>query len=63
MESRVNLSVFDAQGRQVRVLADGTRSAGYHEVLFDARDLASGAYFYQLQTSGQTRTNQMLLIK
>ena len=45
------LAVFDARGRQVRVLAEGRLPAGMHTVGWDGRDgdgqvLASGVYFY-----------------
>jgi hypothetical protein len=58
----VSLRVFDALGREVRVLVDEERSAGVHEVRFDAVGLASGMYIYRLQahpvgTGEGTRSN------
>lgn len=46
--SSVRLDVFDTAGRMVRSLDAGTRSAGRHEVLFDAGGLASGTYMARL---------------
>jgi len=40
----VTLIVYDVWGRQVSELVNGFRSAGYHEVAFDASHLPSGAY-------------------
>ncbi|RMH68175.1 MAG: peptidase S8, partial [Bacteroidetes bacterium] len=34
-----------------------------YRVAFDAADLASGLYFYQLRTERQTLTRSMLLLK
>jgi hypothetical protein len=62
--SLVRLEVFDVTGRKVTVLVDGERKAtGTHQVAFEAGNLASGVYFYRLQTAGQTLTQKMLLVK
>ncbi|NNF59338.1 MAG: T9SS type A sorting domain-containing protein, partial [Rhodothermaceae bacterium] len=52
----VALTVYDALGRRVAVLADGARPAGTHSVPFDAGALAAGTYLVRLQTaSGSDR--------
>ena len=50
-------------GRQVRVLVDGTREAGTHEVVFDTSDLPSGTYLYRLETPQGSFVRTMLLMK
>ena len=45
----IRLVVYDALGRKVTVLQNGAQSAGWHEVIFDASDLASGIYFCRLE--------------
>jgi len=60
---RVRLEVFDAIGRSVGVLVDGMRPVGTHTVRFDADDLPSGLYVYQLQAGGETLTRKMILMK
>ncbi|MBU1650835.1 T9SS type A sorting domain-containing protein, partial [bacterium] len=67
-DQRVSLSVFDISGRQVAQLVDGYRSAGSHEVTFDASHLASGMYIYILEVSGSGTTQttvagKMMLLK
>jgi hypothetical protein len=47
--SDVRLLVYDLLGHEVRVLANERKSAGVHEVTFDASALASGVYIYRLQ--------------
>ena len=59
----VRLAVYDVLGRQVRVLAQGVLSQGTHHYTFDAADLASGIYFYQLATPTGVNTRQMVLMK
>lgn len=62
--SLVQLEIFDVAGRKVAVLVDGVvKSAGSHQITFDASGLASGMYFYRLQAAGQTFTQKMMLVK
>jgi hypothetical protein len=58
-ESRVDLSIFDVNGRRVRALVRGELPAGEHALRWDGRDeagvrAASGLYFLRLDTPGQT---------
>ncbi len=59
----IRLSVFDVLGREVKVLEQGLRTAGSYSVQFDALDLASGMYFYQLKGESTTVVKTMLLMK
>ena len=60
----VRLAVFDMLGRQVATLLDGVQqAAGRYEVQFDARDLPSGTYFYQIAAGSFVQTGKMQLIK
>lgn len=59
----VSLKVYNTLGRVVTTLKDDRLSAGSHTVTFDAGNLSSGVYFYQLRYKGQVVTRKMLLIK
>jgi Iap family predicted aminopeptidase len=63
----VALKVYNMLGREVAVLVDENKSAGAHQVIFDAnktgQELSSGIYLYQLQTPYAVLTNKMTLIK
>ncbi len=59
----VELLVFDILGRQVATLVDDRMEAGYHEIRFNARNLASGVYLYQLRAGGTVLTKKLTLIK
>lgn len=65
----VNLQVFDASGRLVRVLASQVElPAGRNELDWDGRDeggrpVAGGVYFYRLQAGVYEETRKMTLIK
>lgn len=59
----VRLAVYDLQGREVRVLVDATQPAGVQSVVFDAQDLPSGTYFYQLTLPEGRDTRQMMVLR
>ena len=61
--SNVTLRVFDILGREVAVLIDEEKPAGYHEVHFDASHMPSGIYMYRLETPHNQLTRRMTLIK
>ncbi len=63
-----SLRIFDASGRRVATLLDGPQPAGEQLVAWDGRNdagqpLASGLYFYRLQSGGGESTRKMLLLK
>ncbi|MEX0846027.1 MAG: T9SS type A sorting domain-containing protein, partial [Balneolaceae bacterium] len=59
----VLLEVYDALGKKVQTLVNGYREAGNYYVHFDAKQLASGIYFYRLEADGEIHTKRMTLIK
>ena len=59
----VTLTVYDVNGRVVERLVTGFRDAGEHVVEWNATGIASGVYFYRLQTRGFTETRRMILLK
>ncbi len=59
----VRLVVYDVLGREVRTLINEFKNPGTYEVKFDGSELASGIYFYSLQTIRGIETKRMLLIK
>jgi hypothetical protein len=61
--SRVSLSVFSVMGEHIATLVDGDLEAGEHAVGWRPEGLASGTYFYRLQTGSFVETRMMLLIR
>lgn len=59
----ITLKVFDILGREVVTLVNGELNAGSHSVVFDAKDLPSGVYFYRLTTLTFSQTKMMGLVK
>jgi hypothetical protein len=68
-ESRVTLTVFNVLGERVAVLFDGIKSAGYHNVVLNGSNLASGIYLYTIEAhsvDGSKKFNavkKMMLMK
>jgi len=62
--SVVHLEVFDSAGRRVKTLLQGERrSAGEHELVFDATELSSGVYILRLKTDLGIASRKLTLIK
>lgn len=59
----VRVTVYDITGRKVAELNEGTKTAGYYTVAFDASGLASGMYMYRLEAGSFTAIKKMMLIK
>ncbi|MCC5925146.1 MAG: T9SS type A sorting domain-containing protein [Bacteroidetes bacterium] len=57
------LRVYDALGRVVATLVNDTMPAGFHNVNFDASNLGSGVYIYELVSGNVRLTNKMTLVK
>ncbi|GAB1349448.1 hypothetical protein MASR1M107_16620 [Ignavibacteriales bacterium] len=59
----VALNVFNTLGEKVAALLNGQLEAGYHEVSFDAANLPSGLYFYEIKTGDFSSIKKMILMK
>ena len=64
----VRLVLYNALGQQIRVLIDEELKPGYRQVVWDGkndqgRSVASGAYFYHLESGGRERTRSMVLLR
>ena len=70
-QSKVVIKVFDILGNEIATLMDEEKPIGIYELTWDATNLPSGVYFYQLKSvdpstgSGQVyvNTKKMLLLK
>jgi hypothetical protein len=67
--SNVNLKIFDVLGKEVAMLAEGMRDAGYYTATFNGLTLPSGIYFARFNVTPQdgsqpfNKTIKMLLVK
>jgi hypothetical protein len=63
VKSNVCLKIFDILGNEIVTLVNEEKEAGYYELKYNAKDLASGIYFYNISTGGFNRTKKMLLLR
>ncbi|MDP2362488.1 MAG: T9SS type A sorting domain-containing protein [Ignavibacteria bacterium] len=59
----VTLKVYDALGNEVATLVNEEKPTGSYEVEFNAKNISSGVYFYQLKAGSFIQTKKMILIK
>ncbi len=62
-ESAVKLEIINILGEQVELLVNETKTAGSYEAVWNAGDLASGIYFYRIQSEEFIQTKKMVLMK
>jgi len=65
-EANVSLAIFDAGGRRVAQLADGTWPAGRHRLAWvaarDGKTLPAGLYFASFDTPGLKRVSRLVVL-
>ncbi len=61
--SHVRIDVFSTLGQKVKTVVNENQSAGNYEIGFNAGDLPSGVYFYQMKTDNFKQQKKMLLMK
>ncbi|MBU2492920.1 MAG: T9SS type A sorting domain-containing protein [Bacteroidetes bacterium] len=59
----VTLKIFNVLGQEVAVLNNNFLQAGTHNFSFDAGNLSSGVYIYQITANNFVSSKKMLLIK
>jgi hypothetical protein len=58
-----SLNVYDVLGNQIVTLVSEELPTGEYEFTFDASELSSGVYFYQLKAGSFVATKKMVLIR
>ncbi len=64
----VTIRIYDVAGRLVRTLADEVRDAGAYSAVWDGRnnigsEVASGIYFYKMETAGFQAAKKLVLLR
>jgi hypothetical protein len=62
-QAHVNIAIYDILGRRVETLVDGDRTAGYHQVTWNASGFASGIYFYRISAGDFNQSHKMIMLK
>lgn len=61
--SHVTLKLFDAAGREIRILLNEFRQKGFNEYQFNASELPAGIYFYNIKCDNYSAAKKMVLLK
>lgn len=58
----ISFKVYDVLGEIIYSLS-GNKTAGTYEITFDGKDIASGIYYYSVETNGSRDVKKMVLLK
>jgi hypothetical protein len=61
--SNIRLVLYDILGREVQEILKGEYESGYHKVMLDASNLASGVYFYRLEAGNFAGSKKLMIMK
>ena len=59
----VQIKVYDILGKEIKTLLNENRDGGIYEIEFNASNLPSGVYFYQLSAGNYVEIKKMVIIK
>ncbi|MGB8317956.1 MAG: S8 family serine peptidase [Ignavibacteriaceae bacterium] len=62
-QSYVTLIIYNILGREVTMLVNEEKSAGDYEATWDAKNFASGVYFYKIIAGDFVQVKKMVLLK
>ncbi|MCU7512247.1 MAG: T9SS type A sorting domain-containing protein [Ignavibacteria bacterium] len=61
--SKITLKIFDMLGKEVATLVNEIREMGRYSVKFDAKELPSGTYIYEIRANDFVKSGKMVLLK
>ena len=62
-DSPVNISIYNLLGQKIETLVNKIQHAGHHQIIWNAKDVSSGIYFYKINAGEYTETKKMVLLK
>ncbi|MBK8981889.1 MAG: T9SS type A sorting domain-containing protein [Ignavibacteria bacterium] len=62
-DGNVSIKLFDVSGKEVAILMNEVKTAGYYTVNFNASSFSSGIYFYSISANNFAATKKMMLLK
>jgi hypothetical protein len=63
VDNFVSIKLYDVLGNEVVTLLNEQKQAGRYEMLFNAANIASGVYYYQINSGSFTQTRKLMLMK
>jgi hypothetical protein len=62
-DEHVSLKIFNSLAQEIATLVDEYKTAGNYSINFDAGNLTSGVYLYQIKAGNYTTVKKMMLVK
>jgi len=62
-DEQITLEIYDLLGRHVETLVDDYQTAGLHQAVWNAENVSSGVYFYNLKAGDFVKAKKMLMLK
>ena len=67
-DALVNISIYDMVGRQIKTLVNGSQTAGYKSIQWNATNnagqtVSAGIYLYTIVAGEYRQTKKMILLK
>ena len=67
-DALVNITIYDMMGRQVKALVNGSQTAGYKSIQWNATNnqgqpVSAGLYLYTIEAGEFRQTKKMVLLK
>jgi len=61
--SSIRISVYDILGKEIKLLVNAEKNPGHYEIIFDAKELAGGIYYYTIKVGEFSQSRKMILLK
>ncbi|MFZ5516843.1 MAG: choice-of-anchor D domain-containing protein [Candidatus Zhuqueibacterota bacterium] len=62
-DGQVTMTLYNINGQRIATLLDEVKNAGYHSFVFDAGNLPSGMYIYQIEVNDFRDVRKLVLMK
>lgn len=62
-KSNIKLAIYNLAGQEIEIITIGEYEAGHHDILFNAKYLATGLYFCKLESNGFVDVKKMTVLK
>jgi photosystem II stability/assembly factor-like uncharacterized protein len=62
-DGNVKIKIYDFLGREIKTVFNEYKQAGTYEINFNAAELSSGIYYYQISAGDYFETKKMVLLK
>jgi hypothetical protein len=61
--SYIEITLYDILGNEVETLVEGEKPVGIHKVLFNAANLSSGIYFYEMHVRNSATKSEKIYVE